>query len=193
MAKKYVLFSLDDEKAKNLGDTIANDTSRRIANFLADKEASESEISKELNMPLNTVGYNIKKLIKAGLIEEKKHFFSEKGKRIPVYKVANKLIVLAVKKNSAYSKLKSVIPVVLVSSLLAFFIAFYQSGQFVNDNARKVETFVREEAVVGALEATDAVSNGIVQTMASQPIWLWFLIGSLVTVIGFLIWNWKKL
>ena len=81
--EKYVLVSLGDERAKEIAEAIGNKTSKKILDLLSDKEMSESEISRELKIPLNTADYNVKKLVKAGLIEEKKHFFSSKGKRIP--------------------------------------------------------------------------------------------------------------
>ena len=46
-------------------------------------------------MPMNSVQYNISKLLEAGLIEEAKSWWSVKGKKMPTYKVANKLIVIS--------------------------------------------------------------------------------------------------
>ncbi len=63
MTEKYLLFALDDEKSKKLGEVISNTTCKKIANFLAEKESSENDISKELKIPINTVEYNLKKLI----------------------------------------------------------------------------------------------------------------------------------
>src|SRR3989338_7587132 len=102
MSDKYLMFSLDDEKARNLGEVIANPTCKKIVNLLAEKNSSQSDIARELKLPLNTIDYNIKKLLEAGLIEKSKNFFwSSKGKKIEMYKVANKLIVIQQKKTSA--------------------------------------------------------------------------------------------
>jgi DNA-binding MarR family transcriptional regulator len=184
MAEKYVLFSLEDEKAKSLGDVISNNTARKIANLLVEKPATESEIAKELGIPLNTVDYNIKKLVKSGLIEEKKHFFSAKGKRVSVYKIANKLIILAPKKSSAYSKMKSVIPVILISGILTVFIAWHSRTKFLLEKG--VEK-IPEEAMIAGVRETGKLAE------TPHLVWLWFLAGAFIAIVIFLIWNWKKL
>ena len=70
MTEKYLLFNLDDDRAKKLGEVISNSTARKIVNFLAEKESSETEISKSLGLALNTIEYNLKKLLEAGMIEK---------------------------------------------------------------------------------------------------------------------------
>ena len=59
-SKKYIMLELDDEKLKVLTDVLSNKTAKKILEYLADKEASETEISNELKIPANTVNYNIK-------------------------------------------------------------------------------------------------------------------------------------
>ena len=194
MADKYLLFSLDDEKAKNLGDVISSSTARKIVNFLAEQEASETEISKSLGLALNTAEYNLKKLLEAGIIEKSKKFFwSKKGKKINIYKVANKLIVIAPKKSRVYSKLKSVVPVVLISAILTAFIAWYSRTRvFMQKAAEKTVEKAGEE--IATTTTAGEVAEKLTETvLVYQPIWLWFLIGSLVAIIAFLIWNWKRL
>lgn len=127
MEEKYVLVSLEDERTEKLANVLANKTSKKILDLLSEKELSESEIAKELKMPLNTVGYNINNLIKAGLIEEKRHLFSVKGKRIPVYKISNKYIIISPKKSR---KILGILPVVLISAIFSIFILWYQ--RFIN-------------------------------------------------------------
>ena len=66
-----------------------------------DHKLTAVSIAKELGMPINTAEYNLKKLIKVGLIEKSKEFFwSVKGKKIPMYKVSNKHILIVPKSNS---------------------------------------------------------------------------------------------
>ena len=86
MVKKQIVFDLDDPRISNLADVISNKTSKKILNYLAEKESSETEISIDLKLPANTVNYNIKKLLETGLIEKtKNHFWSVKGKKILIY------------------------------------------------------------------------------------------------------------
>lgn len=200
MAQKYLLFDLDDEKAKKLGEVISNVTCKKIVNFLAEKDASESDIAKELGMPVNTVEYNLKKLLDAGIIEKSKdYFWSRKGKKIDMYKVANKLIVIAPKKGNVYSKLKGIVPAVLITGILAGIVYFYQKSlMFARDAVSQAE-----ESVVGVVKAggeslssgvasvnVDAGISGIISSLNS---WEWFLLGAWLAIIIFLVWNWRKL
>ena len=144
----------------------------------------------------------------------------QKGKKIDTYRVANKLIIIAPKKSSVYSKLKSIVPVILISGILAYFIAWYSRlKQFTGfskvavEQADKVAEEVAKEvgeattgaaggaasgvidagreAVVGVAENLTAVGDVI--RSVPEPVWAWFLIGALIAILIFLLWNWKKL
>lgn len=195
MAEKYLLFSLDDEASKRLGEVISNPTCKKIANLLAEKELSEKDIADELRIPLNTVGYNIKKLLEAGIAEKAKaHFWSVKGKRIETYRIVNKLIVISPKKSNIYSKLKGIVPVALISGILAAFISwYYKSVQLASYGGQKAVEKAAEyagEASISAPAASTAVE--FIQNIPHTE-WIFFALGSLVAVTAFLIWNWKKL
>lgn len=203
MSEKYLLFNLDDEKAKKLGEVISNSTCKKIINLLAEKEASEAEIARELKIPINTAEYNLRKLIDAGLIEKSKQFWSVKGRKIETYKVVNKNIVISPKKISVYSKLKSVVPVVLISGLLTGFIRWYYKSGVVRFATEKGAEIAEEgEKVISSLTQAgqaEAVINKTAVTVAekaaiaySNP-WLWFALGAGIVIIAFIIWNWKKL
>jgi DNA-binding transcriptional ArsR family regulator len=110
-------IDLNDPRSLQVAEIITNPSCKKILNILAQKELTETEISKELKMPLNTVDYNIKKLVKSGLVESTNHFWSIKGKRIPSYRAANKKIVISPSKFD--SKLLS-LPI--LSSLFAVFV-----------------------------------------------------------------------
>jgi len=204
MTEKYLLFSLDDEKSKKLGEVISNPTCKKIVNLLSEKDLSEADISRELSMPINTVEYNLKKLLEAGVVEKKKEFFwSRKGKKIDIYQVANKLIVISPKKSSSvYGKLKSIVPVAVVSGILTSIIAWYyrqqvfvpianQAAEQARDNALKIAS--SGAAVPAASSISLPETCQAIQTMTSSLSWEWFLVGSLLTIVIFLIWNWKKL
>ena len=120
MAKeeKFLLLSLEEEKARELANAINNETARKILNFLSEKEASEHKLSELLNIPASTVHYNIRQLLKANLIEIKDFYWSEKGNKVQVYRVANKLIVIAPK--STTNEFKINIRRILPAALLSF-------------------------------------------------------------------------
>ena len=91
MAKdKFILVSLKEEESKKLAQIISNDTSRKILDFLAEKEATESEIASKLDIPISTVHYNLQALVKGSLVEADEYHYSKKGKEVLHYKLANK-------------------------------------------------------------------------------------------------------
>ena len=116
---KFILMGLDDEKAGNIAEILKSQTAKKILGFLGDiKEASEKDISDKLNMPINTVEYNLKKLVNSGLVDKSKNFFwSVKGKKIPMYKLAKKHIIIGTKKPDI-DYLRSILPAVLIAVAL---------------------------------------------------------------------------
>ena len=129
MSNKFILMDMDDERSKKIAEAIGNKTCKRIIDYLADNpNRSEEDISKDLKIPMNTVEYNLKKLLKTGLIEKSKKFFwSRRGKKIDLYNPAEKHIVISPKKiKPDMNSLKTIIPmtlliVALISSALVLF------------------------------------------------------------------------
>ncbi len=173
MNKKYILVSIDDERSKHISEVLGNKKCKKIIGVLSEKEASEKDISDELKIPINTIEYNLNKLIKAGLIEKTKNFFwSKKGKKIDMYRISNKSIIIS-PKSQITSKLKTIVPVAIASIIGAIFIKlfFYRtkiSQDFAVEFAGETGTLI-------------------------QSSWVWFLIGALFAIIIYLIWNWRKL
>lgn len=194
MSEKFLLVSMDDEKSKKLGEIISNPSARKIINLLAEKELSISEIAREFSMPINSVQYNVEKLLEAGVIEESKSFWSIKGKKMPVYKAANKLIVISPKKTSNfYSKIKSVIPVVLVSGVF--------TGMFMWFNKIPQSDFMRdanvsiERGIAALSQAGDGLTNTAVSIAVNNsgtPGYVWFLIAIWLAILGFAIYSFVK-
>ncbi len=154
MTSKHLLLSLDDENAKALGETIANKTSRKIVAYLSEEEASENKIAKALGVPINTVEYNLQKLLKAGLIEKSKKFFwSEKGKKIDIYKVANKIIIISPKKSSL-SRLKPFLPVFLIAAIFTIFTWLYNKTNVFMSSSQQAT----QEAILAAKESAPALA-----------------------------------
>ncbi|RMD65978.1 ArsR family transcriptional regulator, partial [Candidatus Pacearchaeota archaeon] len=86
-----------DEMRKELGEVMRNETCKKILDVLREKgEASVSEIAREIGAPVNTADYNLKKLLRVGLVEESgKFYWSVKGKKVPTYKLSKRKIVLS--------------------------------------------------------------------------------------------------
>ncbi len=98
MDEKHIFVSLGDSRVRQIGEIIGNKTCNRILDFLVAESGTVSDISRKLKIPLNTVDYNVKKLVGAGLIEKSSHWWSSKGKKMPVYKVSNRKIIISPKK-----------------------------------------------------------------------------------------------
>ncbi|MBU0535549.1 MAG: winged helix-turn-helix domain-containing protein [Nanoarchaeota archaeon] len=115
MAKKetFIMVSLEEDKAKKLAQVISNDTSRKILDHLASKKATETELAKELSIPISTVHYNLKALVDCRLVEADEFHYSEKGKEVLHYSLANKYVIIAPKgmTEGFKDKLKSLLPV----------------------------------------------------------------------------------
>ncbi len=141
------MIGLDDERSKEIAEVIGNRTCKKIVVYLAEvKNASEKDISDKLEIPINTVEYNLNKLMKAGMIEKTKHFFwSVKGKKIDMYRLSNKKIVISPKSKPNMVQLKSVIPVILISVFLIAVAGLFLYYNNLGDNIIKNQTFSEEK------------------------------------------------
>ncbi len=141
MDDKFILMDMNDERTKKVAEVMGNATCKKIIEFLAEiKEASEKDISDALGIPLNTAEYNLKKLIESGLAEKTKNFFwSTKGKKIEMFKLANKHIVISPKpkKRPDMNALKTILPIMVIAltALLVVIFMFPRSKEiFVGTN-----------------------------------------------------------
>jgi len=186
--KRYIMMDLDDEKIAKLSHVISNKTAKKIIDLLAEENLSESDIAKRLNIPVNTVEYNLKKLYIVGLVEKAKQFFwSPKGKKIPIYKLSRKEIIISTKK-----RMPSVIPSLIAVALAAVGIRIYTL--FKASQIPTTDLQLKTEEIGAA--SIEAVGPGIqvIQnaSLASPEIALWFLLGGLVAILIFLLWNYHK-
>ena len=168
---------------------ISNKTCKKILQTLAEREMSESEIAKELKIPINTVDYNIKKLYGAGLVDQSKRFlWSEKGKRIYYYKISDKRIVISPK-----SFIRGVIPAFVASLVGAFGIYYWfeKTREIVIEEASRN---VAESAGAALYAASDAAQKTAVDgttTVYSSP-WMWFLMGAWIAIVLIIAWNRRR-
>ena len=180
MAKeeKFLLVSLEEKESKKLAQVISNNSSRRILSFLAQKNATESELSKELGIPISTVHYNLKHLIKSGLVDAKEYHYSEKGKEVNHYSLAKKYIVIAPSTAGIKTRLKNILPMAVIIAAGAALIHLMSSttGSFgAVKTAEETVPMLAETAITGA------------EASAGLPISLWFLFGGIAVIIVYLI------
>ncbi len=182
-SEKFIMVSLDDEKSKDLANVISNDTSRKLLDYLSEKESSESDIAKDLGLPLSTVHYNIQNLLKNNLIEVKDFYWSGKGNKVNIYTIAKKFIVIAPKGSKVPSAIRSLIPVVLIS-IAATALITLGSRNFPQRFAESVPMPAKEASI----EQSVSIGTSIAPKLSFLPSYaLWFLAGSLFAIIIYLL------
>jgi DNA-binding transcriptional ArsR family regulator len=204
--EKFLLVSLSESKAKELAQAISNETCRKILDYLAEKEATESELAEKLAVPISTVHYNLQQLQKGNLVVVDEFHYSQKGKEINHYKLANKYIIIAPK--STYGireKLRSILPVAIILALGAGIINFFSKAGFYSANKAIVQEaapMMMDIAEKTTLAASSGIRENITQPIvqaaqdsirSSTPnIFLWFLIGVFLALLGYLIVDWIR-
>jgi len=205
----FLLVSLEESESRELAKVISNKTSRKILGLLSKKNATETQIAKELKLPLSTVHYNLHHLVKANLVKAEEFHYSEKGKEVNHYSLANKLIIIAPKKTSIESfrdKLKSILPISIIVLVVAGIIQLLNMFRAGTSKlmAAAPETAMKrtEEAVItrgagliatGGGNVTPQPARPLVETViqtAPQNTTLWFLIGAAFTILLLIIWYW---
>jgi len=191
---KYIMFDLNDSRSSKIAEVMSNKTCKKILELIAEKEMSETEIASSLGLPLNTVDYNIKNLVSAGLIEPAKNIvWSVKGKRVLKYRVSNKKIVISPK-----SMFKGIVPAILLTGIAAYFVKLMTSNSFSAGSSGSLESKGAEltagasgaaqSAVDNAAGAMAHISNyGYSSGVLSAPIWAWFALGGLVALLIYVI------
>ncbi|MFH0797946.1 MAG: helix-turn-helix domain-containing protein [Candidatus Woesearchaeota archaeon] len=203
MAKEtFIMVSLDEHRSKELAQVISNETSRKILDYLGSKEdVSEGDISKELNLPVSTVHYNVQHLLKVGLIESKEFKWSEKGKKVDLYNVARKLIVIAPRGSSEsfMEKLKGIMPAALVAVLGSAAIYSYQKfGSAFTVEAADAGSEMMLKSAAPMMEAAPARMMDSAEVFGqnfavSEPNYaLWFLLGSLFALFVMLMYQYLR-
>lgn len=179
--EKFLMLSLDDSQAKKIANVMNNDSSRKILDFLTENEATESEIAKKLKIPISTVHYNLQQLLETKLIEWNRYHYSEKGKEVRHYTVANKYIIIAPKGDNSdlKEKLKTILPTTLLTLLGAGFIHLFQrtEGTLVADSRMVESTAMMMEAA-----PVEEVARESIFTILYNSSAFWFLVGGIFVV-----------
>jgi len=155
-------------------------------------------------------------LILSGFVQKRKNFFwSKKGKKIIMYEISHKSIIISPRKSSSSaSKIKSLLPAFMITAAGTFASWVYEkitlsnSLQYVKDGGetlvKSATNTVSVSSVPGfvasgvaspevASNATQVVTASSNMGLFSTPLWLWFLVGGLLGIAILSIVNWKKL
>jgi DNA-binding transcriptional ArsR family regulator len=213
---KFIMISMEDSKTKSLAEVLGSKTCKKIIDYLAENnEASQKDLSVALKIPMNTMDYNMKKLLSSGLVQKRKNFFwSKKGKKIVMYELSNKSIVISPKKSFG-EKMKTLVPGFMLTAVGTFAVWVYdkirrfspdigtrsvmdEGGQIVMEKAVDFAVPSVANSLYGA-GASEGIKD-VVITHASDsiisspnPVWMWFLAGALLILFVYSIINWRKL
>lgn len=175
MAKKentFLLLSLEEEKAKKVANVINSEVSRKLLDSLANKDSTESELSRDLGIPISTVHYNLRQLVEAGLVKADEFHYSEKGKEVNHYSIANKYIIIAPKSiESIASKLKRIFPVFLVAILTGFLLQALNIAQTTRVTETSTMNMVMKQApqsIIDTLKQTQSIGSGAMANQAAK-------------------------
>lgn len=187
---KFLFLSLN--QANKVTQIINNPTAKKILDYLGSKkDATKTQIARELKLPLSTVQYNINALEKSQLIISDKYHYSEKGKEVNHYKITNKLIVIA-PKNGLLQKAKEIIPTTITAFLITAGIYFKNTKDYVvNDTQFAVQsTNIMKQADEVIFQEKAAIADQfIVQAPTIQTInpAHYFLAGIITTILLYLL------
>ena len=190
MAEKYIELNLNDEKSGKIAEVLSNKTAKKILGLLAEEELSEGDIAKKLKLAANTTNYNIKKLVNAGLIEKTSNFFwSVKGKKILIYRLANKKIIISTK-NSFKSLIVSSIFGGMIFGAGKLWMNHYNNQALVNNIASQDRTY---EAAPAFMAKTSETALGFIQTTSLwSNVLIWAFIGLCIGLIAYILYKKMK-
>ncbi len=192
MTKNYVMVDLADPRTARIAEVMGNKTCKKILGLLSDKELSESELATRLNVPMNTINYNVKKLVAAGLIESSRSFWSVKGRKVQSYKISERKIVISPKTMTG-----GILPALLATGAIAFGIKLWSDAQTASSKAAfyagDVATRGTETIATAAGGTSDVGSTSLYSALANAPsLWAWFFVGALFALAVVLLWNWFR-
>ena len=208
--KNFLLLSLDDDDAKNIANILSNKSCSKILDLLTKEELTESAIAEKLNLPISTIHYNLQQLLKAKLIDWENYHYSEKGKQVKHYTVANKYIIIAPKGRSAnfLDIIKNLIPTTAMITLGGFFIHWFTKTTTMPlartvaplDDAVLLSEPIIESTTFVADEVITASSQTIIQSNTSVSFlsqiiahaWFWFILGAILGVGTYLLANYLR-
>ncbi len=203
MAKQsFLVVSLKESRTKKLAQVITNDTSVKILDYLANREAAtETEIAQALKIPISTAHYNLQALMDTKMVKWDKFHYSEKGKEVRHYTLANKYILIAPGREIGLrEKLKGVLPITGILLAATFTIQYLSSRAWglarsaggIQEKA--LMTATDEAAQIMAVSAPEAAELAAPQVSIfaglSQSIAFWFAIGAFSALILYILARW---
>ena len=128
MEEKFILVSLNENKSKDIAIAMSNKTARKILDYLSEKEkVSPTELSQKMHIPLTTVTHALELLEKEGFIVRADHAWSEKGRKVSLYSLAKKMILIVPKGYDWKEGLKKILPIFVIGIGITAALKIYSS------------------------------------------------------------------
>jgi DNA-binding transcriptional ArsR family regulator len=203
--KKFIMLSLEEKETKKVANVIGSETCRKILDSLATKEATASELSEKLSIPLSTVTYNIQQLLDTGLVSADEFHYSQKGKEVLHYKLANKYIIISPRAVVGLKdKLKKILPVAAISAGVAGVVQlvhqYVSLGSYGNAMGAATMMYAQDSAMESAPAAMMKTADASLMSVAEESmamsapmtppiesfpfdIALWFFLGALCGIV----------
>lgn len=178
----FLLLSLDDEKTKNIANVVSNKSCKKILDYLAENDdVTESQVAKDLNLAISTVHYNLKQLIESGLVLSDEFHYSKKGREVSHYKLANKVIIIAPKKEKNFSEvLKNFFAITGISAGVAGVIHFFQKRtMFSAVESANFASYAADDGMLGAgarsmpkiaMDTAEVAMDEVVEEVATEAV-----------------------
>jgi len=202
--ESFLVVSLKESKTKKLAQAITNDTSLKILDYLANNErATETELARALKAPISTIHYNLQALLDTKMVKWNEFHYSEKGKEVKHYTLANKYILIAPAHDTGIrDRLKSILPISAIILAATAVIQFASKNNTLSRLAAPAakgganvfmewaaEPGVADSASTVLASATPAAQEAATSffAMLGQSFAFWFALGAFSALILYLI------
>ncbi len=163
--KKIIVMPLDDN-SKEISQVIANDTARKILSLLSERSMTLTEICAELEIPLSSGEYSLKKLQDTGLIKIIGTKQSERNVEMKIYAPEEKFIVIApksLKKEDTIFALKSLLPLLAIGIIILGFGLY-----MVNQSQMPFINLIAPNQTYNNITNTFSTEDGFMKKFSSQ-------------------------
>ncbi len=95
MVDDVVVIQPGDERAQKIARAMASQTANAVIQAFGGGPLTSSEVARQMAIPITTASYHIVNLLDAGLLEVMETRWSEKGREVKVYGLANQVLIIA--------------------------------------------------------------------------------------------------
>lgn len=106
MVDGVIVIQPGEERAQKIARAMASQTANEVIQAFSAGPMTSSEVARQMEIPITTASYHIDNLLGAGLIEVTETRWSEKGREVKVYGLANQVLIIAPQDSDLRSVLK---------------------------------------------------------------------------------------